>query len=118
MDYYNAKADLYKKIAKGVFVLMLLFGMAVVACGVMRISYPDMLSNEDLSTYILVLSLCSTVATAYQTYHNPALRWQQLVSCGEVFLFSLLNLLTFYIFHFFSAPPRLRYTQRFGSSGK
>ena len=78
VDYYHAKADLYKKISKATYVAMIFLGVAVVACGVVRIAYPDTFSNSQLSSAILVLSLSSTVATAYQTYHNPALRWQQL----------------------------------------
>lgn len=80
VDFFHFKADQYKVVAKALYVSMLVLGVAVVAVGVVRISYPDMLSSSSLSSWILSLSLLSTMVTSYVAYLNPGLRWQQLVS--------------------------------------
>ena len=78
VDKYRAHADSYKVLAKSTYVVMLVLGTLIVAAGVVTINFPDLFSEQQLSTIILGLSLATTMVTSFNSYANPSLRWQQL----------------------------------------
>ena len=73
VDVYNSFSDVYKSVAKVVYMLLLLLGIAITWS-----VNADNLTYVDKKNTILFMSLAGSTLAGYVSFMNPALKWQQL----------------------------------------
>jgi hypothetical protein len=73
VELYHSIAYRYKIVSKVAYIVLLLLGIAVTVLSILSAK-----KTLDTKIPIIIISFCTTIAVAFVTFTNPALRWQQL----------------------------------------
>lgn len=73
IEMYHLSADTYKCVAKGAFISLLLLGVLITLLAILNQAY-----NYPTRVAIIALGFSITAISAYISFMNPAVRWQNL----------------------------------------
>jgi hypothetical protein len=73
VELYHSIAYRYKIVSKVAYIVLLILGIAVTVLSILSAK-----NTLDAKIPIIIISFCTTIAVAFVTFTNPALRWQQL----------------------------------------